>query len=732
MNPPEMGGEPLGGFTGRLAATRRLDPLVRAEVLEKLIESCSHEERSTVAAELLELASLEATARRWPWQKPVAPGVTRALVAIAGAWDLWPDELRPVAMAIGRERWPSVLAGALATMSADSRRGVARLVAENLAEPLGELAPRVLVMTDSTSAAQLERAILAHAFAAAGLDEQTGERVAEEDAGTLARIEKIVAGACANFHEHQCRRVLLAAAALLNPRDLGLSIEMESPDASEVMAALGDAHAAAPARATKHASPVARWFWSLDERDRAPLVALVRSAKHPLVRVRAWEWAGLPDLAAACAERLTRTASLAEHEGVLSRWHLSLNPRRAAAMALPASNELALLSPDARVGVARIAPRAIGRDEARPLLAPLLADSDALVRHAASLAATPTELADFSFDAHSAIAASAARRWSLAGLSSSKGSLLLRAVETDDGTRRRLASRLARAPVPAVRHIARQDMAAYDWAVESSPASRLAARHMLARDPEGATRRLLEELESPDVRRRMAAIGVIRALSLHEAFAARLIAIARESTPHLPVPTPITNPPSPIPGVPEDFSKTEAGAARSSAGPRLRATAISALSDGPMLASSSRDAERVIEECLHDADTRVRANAVEAVARRVRHSPSASDHALLTLLELKDDGAHRARANALRGLLETAAGEPSLEGVRAMLADERPMHRLAGVWLAGRVLPGVKPVISARYGELVGAVKRMAEKDADEHVRRRAVHAAALMAGGVA
>lgn len=739
-----MGGEPLGSFPRRLAATRCLAPLVRAEVLEKLIETCGHHERTLVATELLELASLEETGRRWPWQRPAGPGATRALVAIAGAWDLWPDELRPVALAIGRERWASVLADAMASMSADSRRGVTRLVSEHLTEPLGELAPRVLVMTDSTSAAQLERAILSRAFAAAGLDEQTGERIAEEDAGALARIERIVAGACANFHEHQCRRVLLAAAALLNPRDLGLSIEMDTLGASDMPAALGEGRgdawhagnpgqdrAASPARATTFASPVARWFWSLDERERAPLLALVRSAKHPLVRVRAWEWSRLSSLIAACAERLTRSASIAEHEGVLSRWHLSLNPRRTTAMTMPAPDELASLSPDARAGAARLAIKAVGREGASALLAPLLGDPDVLVRHAASLAATPTELADFAFDAHDAIAASAARRWSLAGLRSAKGSLLLRAVETDDGTRRRLASRLARAPVGAVRHVARQDLAAYDWTVDPSPAARVAARHMLARDPESATKRLLEDLESTDIRRRMGAIGVIRALSLHEAFAPRLIAIAREFTPHLPVPTPITNPPSPI-EAPEDASRSDGGAIHAKVDPRLRATAISALSDGPMLAAASRDVERVIEECLHDADTRVRANAVEAVAKRVRHAPSTSDHALLTLLELKDDGAHRARANALRGLLETAAGEPTIEGVRAMLTDERPMHRLAGVWLAGRVLPGVKPVIAKRYGEIAGVVKRLAEKDEDEHVRRRAVHAATLMAGGVA
>jgi hypothetical protein len=415
----------------------------------------------------------------------------------------------------------------------------------------------------------------------------------------------------------------------------------------------------------------------------------------------------------ACAERLSRAASATEHEGVLSRWHLSLNPRRGAKVAMPTPQELSTLSADARTGAAKLAPGAVGRDQARTVLSPLLGDPDPLVRHAASLAAGPAELPDFTFDAHDSIAASAARRWSLAGLRSAKGSLLLRAVETDDGTRRRLAAALSRAPTSAVRHVGCRDLAAYDWAVDPSPAARVAARHMLARDPEGATRRLIDELDSSDARRRLGAIGVIRALSLHEVFAGRLLAIARDET------TPVNPaPPNPAAG------STDA---------RLRATAVSALGDASMLVSaSSRQAQQAIQDCLHDADARVRANAVEAVARRVRHSPGTSDHELLTLLELKDDGAHRARANALRGLLESAAGEPSIEGVHAMLADERPLHRLAGVWLAGRVLPGVKPVIAARYGELVGAVNLMAEKDADEHVRRRAVHAAALMARGVA
>ncbi|MBL8760728.1 MAG: hypothetical protein JNL50_05430 [Phycisphaerae bacterium] len=705
----------------RLGALRRVEPGARVAALDALMHTCAPDERAAVASELLELAALEETARRWPWQKPTAPVAARALVAIAGAWELWPDELRSVALSIGRERWAALLPGAMTSMSTVARRGVTRLVAENLIEPIGVLAPLALTLTDPTSAAQLERAMLSASFAAAGLDPDTGEVVGAEDVGARAWLERIVAGACESFHRHQCRRVLLAAAVLLNTRDLR-EAALDGSSALE----LSDGEAFDAGRRRTGVSPLARWFVSLDAGGLAPLAAMIRSARHPLVRLRAWEWSAIPALSAACAERLARAGTPAEHEAVLSRWHLLLNPRRVAAPLLPDAKDLAGLSSDARAGAARLSPGALGRDEARALLWPLLGDPDSLVRHAAAMAGGPSELADFSFDADTAIASSAARRWSLVGLRSGQGSLLLRAVESDDGTRRRLASRLARAPAAAVRRVARQDLAAYDWSVDCSSRGRLAARHMLERDPGGTVRRLEEELGSPEVWRRLGAIGVIRALSLHESFAGTLVAIAREATPAEPHAEPTATP-----GAKPGETPAEPDARR--AGSRLRATAVSALGDGPMLApGASRDAERVIEECLHDADTRVRANAVEAVARRVRHSPQSSDHALLTLLELKDDGAHRARANALRGLLEVAAGEPSADGVRAMLSDERPMHRLAGVWLAGRVLPGVKAAIASRYRELAGVVRGLADTDQDEHVRRRATHAAALMSGGAA
>ena len=66
---------------------------------------------------------------------------------------------------------------------------------------------------------------------------------------------------------------------------------------------------------------------------------------------------------------------------------------------------------------------------------------------------------------------------------------------------------------------------------------------------------------------------------------------------------------------------------------------------------------------------------------------------------------NRLRADRRREFDEQAALRIAADLQLVVAADE---HRLAGVWLAGRVLPGVKPVIASRYGELAGVVKRLA------------------------
>ena len=130
---------------------------------------------------------------------------------------------------------------------------------------------------------------------------------------------------------------------------------------------------------------------------------------------------------------------------------------------------------------------------------------------------------------------------------------------------------------------------------------------------------------------------------------------------------------------------------------------------------------------------RVRANAVEAVARRARVGPGRRADALI---EHKNDVHHRVRACAIRGMFHRgrmfgeAVGmlmEPAAaEALGAMLCDERPMHRVAGVWLADRMLGS-----GVGQPDLAGRIADMARSDPDEGARTRAARAAARLMAGV-
>lgn len=90
-------------------------------------------------------------------------------------------------------------------------------------------------------------------------------------------------------------------------------------------------------------------------------------------------------------------------------------------------------------------------------------------------------------------------------------------------------------------------------------------------------------------------------------------------------------------------------------------------------------ARSAAEEGLRHSDGRVRASAVEALARH-RCVPG--------LIEpCTDDPTARVRANALVALGRGRVGEEEwlLDRLAAMLADHRPEHRLSGLWAAGRL-----------------------------------------------
>src|SRR5690606_32045921 len=115
------------------------------------------------------------------------------------------------------------------------------------------------------------------------------------------------------------------------------------------------------------------------------------------------------------------------------------------------------------------------------------------------------------------------------------------------------------------------------------------------------------------------------------------------------------------------------------------ATVVAALAD-----CRGARAREVLTSALGSTDERVAANAVEALARHAaRGGAGAGRDALIArFVELKHADAHRVRATSALALLHvTDAAAPAREAKAVlfnMLADDRPTHRLAGVWLAER------------------------------------------------
>ncbi len=163
---------------------------------------------------------------------------------------------------------------------------------------------------------------------------------------------------------------------------------------------------------------------------------------------------------------------------------------------------------------------------------------------------------------------------------------------------------------------------------------------------------------------------------------------------------------------------------------RRAATAAAALAH--LSSASSFDA---LHALLGAPDDRVRANALDALVRRARWAgtdDSARSRIGSLAAEFRSEREHhRVRAGALRGgfLIGTAAGgagAADVAGLGSMLGDDRPMHRIAGLWLAERVAPeGLRD----GWGEIARRVSGLVREDPEPAVRVRAGRCAvALMA----
>ncbi len=260
---------------------------------------------------------------------------------------------------------------------------------------------------------------------------------------------------------------------------------------------------------------------------------------------------------------------------------------------------------------------------------------------------------NFCFDAHPAVATIALRhlirmRW--AGLPK----LLLQLVNAEYPKIARLAGDQL-APVGFNRFWA-------SWP-RLDPEQQLAAGRALIKLDPNFHSQLADHLASDDVDERLRALTIIHALNQGELFEEALLTLAQD----------------------EDHMIVSA--------------AIKALGT----AASEAAHEAIANAMTHHPDSRVRANAVEALQQHksVRHIDQ-----LVAMAEQEDN---RPRANAIQALLDLRTAD-ALKALGMMLQDDRAMHRTSALWL----------VETAGLIQLARTVAEMSITDPDRSVKQRA------------
>lgn len=502
---------------------------------------------------------------------------------------------------------------------------------------------------------------------------------------TCASAASAVVDAARRFGESHSSRGLLLSALLLTPPRL------EGP-------------------ASARQSPLAKWLMEADQPGHSALRTVLRRSPDPRVRLRAMHWMRWAPMSVSATARVGRAVGAEDHEVVLTVSHLVLHPVRAAGLrsavvsvprrsvrgvgswpeecALPHPEVAATLSTAARRGLARFA--AVMAGDATTLSVALhhaLADPDATVRWTAARTLPIAESADYCFDENPLVARSTMLRRSTVGD---------RSLVVSEGDAR-LVRLLTRHPEAAIRRLAKQEWARIDPWDHRLASSRLAARRRLAANRHG----FLGEIQAAmrECERAVGTIMLVRALGIVREFEANLCAVVR-------------------------------GSSNDADSLRAIAAAVSALGD-----LDSPAARATLLQCLGHHDDRVRANAVDALARRSLAPAEVEPHSLRgTLAEFKDDPSHRVRANAIlalirgvgRGIGERVASPVvPTRALSAMLDDDRVMHRIAGLWVVDRTIAAG---LDGRFGDasiqIALALDAMAKREGEVKVRERAAQCA--------
>jgi hypothetical protein len=418
--------------------------------------------------------------------------------------------------------------------------------------------------------------------------------------------------------------------------------------------------------------PLTQWFTDGGHESHLAWRAAIKRAPGPTARRRAWQFLGRGVADPACLERLMWARSAEEHSAVLELAHLVSNPARRRMLARPRPG------PGAHRHRPAVLPAVHHLQQLSPAArrgVPLLAASLHLSAEAIEEVLAPLAGDD---DCSVRLAALAA--------APRGGELALALCSDPDLDIARFAGVMQlgdpQTPDP--------------WRVDCER-SRLTARVLLDRDRAAFVRRLRARIEHGSEAQRVGAIVLARRLGIVAEFELELLrALARP-----------------------DGEQT------------LLATAIAALGEVDSGAASAS-----LAACTAHPVPRVRANAVEAMLRPnwpgLGRTPGAAPG---VIFELKADGHHRVRANVLRGVLTAATGPfaaaraTARQDLLAMIADERPLHRLAGLWALERVMTaGHRPVaIQPRWNELATQLAEVARREPEEPVRRRAARCARLM-----
>lgn len=695
-----------------LAQLQRLPVDTRVALLTEALPSASPAEAVSLGFALVECATdySENPASGSGWSRGIQNLVQRlarsarhdpdrALFAIARVWEHLPTEVRALASVAGRGRW-SAVTGTLATdRNPAIRRSVAELARGAGDASLGGIACELLADQDEGVASAAERALCFLALVASDpalaawtdhaqvAEHEEASRIrAQWGAGDRERVCADMATAVRNLAIHRREGVLFGALMLLEPS-----------------AVRGTGHVGA--------GPLARWINDREQSSHSFLRGLLRRDTSPLSRLRAWQWLGTTAVSGASADRVLAARTLDEHEALFSSWHLMQNPSRlakfrqsergakAAAKAglFPSPEVTERLSIDARVGVAAVS-RGLGiaagaRDG---VCEALLNDPEPTVRLGASLACSNRMLGDFCFDACPEVARSAALRSSFAAIPEATRSPGSERVEQE---RARLRI-LAKSPHEQVRRLALTDLELLSDAASKGAAlggaSRIAYRRALESDRAWVLERLRAMLSESEESRSLALqlarkLGVV--IELRDPVLAEIRRLLREP-------------------------KSSAAPARS------LATAVAALREFP-----GAEPLKLLKESSAFADQRVRANALDALAIRARDGIDKNPgEAASILLEFKDDAWHRVRGSAVRGLeligIRTGENESQEniigEQLLKMLEDSRPLHRLAGAWVADRTLPGRALREMKLWPTMMARLRTLAMTDLEPRVRMRA------------